>query len=113
MMRHKLTGLEAKSQDERDQQQNRIKALQVLTSRVYDYYEQERLAKESQERRDQVGRADRSEKIRTYNFPQDRFTDHRYNKSWNQLPNILSGEIGLVIDQIRKMEAEKTLKNYE
>lgn len=110
-MRHKPTGIEAQSQDERDQQQNRIKALQVLTSRVFNHYEEQRLAEEAAARKEQVGRADRSEKIRTYNFPQDRLTDHRYHQNWNQLPVIISGEIGQVIEEIKKIEAEKVISN--
>ena len=106
---HRPTGIKAQCQDERNQQQNKINALQILTSRVYDFYEQERLAKEIQERRDQVGTADRSEKIRTYNFPQDRFTDHRYNQNWNQLPQIMNGGIYKVIGEIKKLEAKKII----
>jgi peptide chain release factor 1 len=109
-MKHTPTGIEAQSQDERSQIQNREKALKVLTSRVYDFYEEQRLEKESKERKDQVGKADRSEKIRTYNFPQDRLTDHRYNKSWNQLPTLLSGGILDVIEEIKKIEAEQILE---
>lgn len=109
-MRHKPTGIEAQSQDEKNQIQNRQKCMQVLTSRVFDHYEQERLAKEYEERKNQVGRANRSEKIRTYNFPQDRLTDHRYNKNWNQLPLIMSGEIDKVIEEIKKLEAEQELE---
>ena len=82
----------------------------MLTSRVYDHYEEERLAKEAAERKEQVGRADRSEKIRTYNFPQDRLTDHRYSHSWNQLPTILTGGVEGVIEDIRKFEAEQVLE---
>jgi peptide chain release factor 1 len=109
--KHIPTGIEAQCQDERNQQQNKLKALQILTSRVFDFYEQERLAKEGAARLQQVGRGDRSEKIRTYNFPQDRLTDHRYNQSWNQLPNILNGDILNVIEDLRKLEAQKTLEN--
>ena len=108
-VKHLPTGLEAQCQDERNQQQNKIKALQILTSRVFDHYEQERLAKETAARREQVGRGDRSEKIRTYNFPQDRLTDHRYNQNWNQLPNILSGNIFDIINDIKRLQAERTL----
>jgi peptide chain release factor 1 len=108
-MRHIPTGIEAQSQDERNQVQNRAKALQVLTSRVFDFYEQERLAKEAKERKEQVGRADRSEKIRTYNFPQDRLTDHRYGLNYNQLSSILAGDIQKVIEQIKRIEAEQNL----
>jgi peptide chain release factor 1 len=109
-MIHKPTGMEAQSQDERSQVQNKMKCLAVLTSRVYDHLEEEKHAKETAERREQVGRNDRSEKIRTYNFPQDRLTDHRYSHSWNQLPVILTGKIDDVIQDIRKFEAEKVLE---
>jgi peptide chain release factor 1 len=107
---HKPTGIRAQCQDERNQQQNKIKALQILTSRVFDFYEQQRLEKEYNERKDQIGRADRSEKIRTYNFPQDRLTDHRYNKNWNQLEAIMNGEMLKIIEEIKKMEAELNLQ---
>ena len=112
-MKHIPTGLEAQSQDQKNQIQNRIKCLQVLTSRVFDLYESERLAKEAAERKGQVGKMDRSEKIRTYNFPQDRMTDHRYNKSWNQLPLIMNGEIISAIEDIKKLEAQTVLENLE
>lgn len=110
-IRHLQTGIEAQSQDERSQQQNKEKALQVLTSRVYDFYEEERLSKEAAIRKEQVGNMDRSEKIRTYNFPQDRLTDHRYNNNWSQLPNIFGGEILNVIADIKRFEAESSLQN--
>lgn len=110
-LRHIPTGIEAQSQDERSQVQNKIKCLAVLTSRVFDYYEQKRLEEESSLRREQVGRADRSEKVRTYNFPQDRLTDHRYNYNWNQLPMIMDGAILHVITDIKRMAAEEALKN--
>jgi peptide chain release factor 1 len=109
-VKHLPTGIEAQSQDERNQLQNKDKALTVLASRVFDHYEQERLDKEASERKEQVGRMDRSEKIRTYNYPQDRVTDHRYNKSWNQLPGIMSGDIQQVIIDIKKIEAETILQ---
>jgi peptide chain release factor 1 len=108
-MRHLPTGVEAQSQDERSQAQNREKCLSVLTSRVYDFYEQQRMEKESTERKEQIGSGDRSEKIRTYNFPQDRLTDHRYNTNWNQLPEIMNGKIHTVLNDIRRLEGEKAL----
>jgi len=108
-VRHIPTGIEARSQDERSQQQNKEKALQVLTSRVFNFYEEQRLAQENSQRLQQVGRADRSEKIRTYNFPQDRLTDHRYNLSWNNLAAIMDGDIYEVIKEIKRIEAEKYL----
>ncbi|NJL96859.1 PCRF domain-containing protein [Candidatus Gracilibacteria bacterium] len=110
-MVHKPTGIEAQSQDERNQLQNKVKAMAVLTSRVYDHFEQIRMDKERQERQEQVGNNDRSEKIRTYNFPQDRLTDHRYSQNWNQLPTILAGGLLDVVEEIKKLEAQKNLAN--
>lgn len=109
IMVHKPTGIKAKCQDERSFRQNKDKCWQILTARVYDHLEQVRLEKEYNERKEQVGRADRSEKIRTYNFPQDRVTDHRYNQNWNQLPAIMTGQILKVIEDIKKLEAKRVL----
>lgn len=108
---HKPTGIRAQCQDERNQQQNKIKALQILTSRVFDHFEQQRLEKEYQERKSQVGKADRSEKIRTYNYPQDRITDHRYNQSWSQIESVMAGQIVNIIEDIKKLEAQNVLEN--
>ena len=108
--KHLPTGIEAQCQDERNQQQNRIKALQVLTSRVYNHFQDIKRAEESKERQSQVGTMDRSEKIRTYNFPQDRLTDHRFSQNWNQLPILMTGGILKVVKDIKKMDAENFLK---
>ncbi len=112
-MKHIPTGLEAQSQDQKNQIQNRIKCLQVLTSRVFDFFEQQRLEKEYAERKEQVGKADRSEKIRTYNYPQDRVTDHRYNHNWNNLSGIMDGGILEVVKDIKKIEAEQVLAKLQ
>jgi len=109
-VRHLPTNIIAQCQDERNQAQNKVKALRVLTTRVYDFYEQQRRAKESLERKMQVSSADRSEKIRTYNFPQDRVTDHRYNYSWNQIETIMAGGILDVIKDIKRLEAERVIE---
>jgi peptide chain release factor 1 len=108
--KHLPTGIEAQCQDERNQQQNKIKALQVLTSRVYDHFQDIKRAQESKDRQDQVGTMDRSEKIRTYNFPQDRLTDHRFSQNWNQLPTIMNGGIYKIVQDIKKLEAQKFLE---
>lgn len=109
-MTHIPTGLKAQCQDERNQAQNKIKCLQILTSRVYDYFETIRIEEEAKERKDQVGTMDRSEKIRTYNFPQDRLTDHRYGHNWTRLPDILNnGEILDVVEKIKEYEAKRTI----
>jgi peptide chain release factor 1 len=109
---HKPTGIRAQCQDERNQAQNKIKALDMLTARVFAHYEEIRLAEEYAQRKDQVGKADRSEKIRTYNYPQDRITDHRYNISFNNLPGIMTGSVIDIIRQIKQIEGEKAIAGY-
>lgn len=110
-MVHIPTGIRAQCQDERNQAQNKIKCLQILTSRVYDHFEQIRAEAEAKDRKDQVGTMDRSEKIRTYNFPQDRLTDHRYNANFNQLPMLMTGGIVEVIEKIKEIEASRVIEN--
>jgi peptide chain release factor 1 len=107
---HRPTGIRAQCQDERNQQQNKIKALEMLTSRVFSHFEEIRLAKEYAERKEQVGNADRSEKIRTYNYPQDRLTDHRYGINYNNLPIIMTGGILDVIKDIKEVEGQRAVE---
>jgi peptide chain release factor 1 len=105
---HLPTGVVAQSQNERSQLQNRQRAMQVLMSRLYDIEaEKQRLERES-ERRNQVGTGDRSEKIRTYNYPQSRVTDHRVNFTSYNLPVVMDGDLDDFIDElITQDQAEK------
>jgi peptide chain release factor 1 len=97
---HIPTGLDVRSTNERSQLANREKAMMILTAKLQQLKEVEEAKKYAGVRKDQIGTGDRSEKIRTYNFPQDRVTDHRIKKSWHNLPKIMEGGIGEVIEAI-------------
>ncbi len=97
---HLPTGLVVSCQDEKSQIKNRSKALRVLRSRLYDLALEEQRKAIAQDRRSQVGTGDRSEKIRTYNFPQNRLTDHRIGLTIHQLDRMMEGDIGNVIDAL-------------
>lgn len=109
-MTHLPTGIVVAMQDERSQQQNRVKAMQILKARVYDYYQTREQDAYDAERKSAVGTGDRSERIRTYNYPQNRVTDHRIGLSLNKLDRIMNGELDEIIDalilddQAKKME---------
>jgi peptide chain release factor 1 len=97
---HIPTGTVVAIQDEKSQHKNKDKALRILTSRIYDKMAQEQRDKESAERKGQVGTGDRSERIRTYNFPQGRLTDHRINLTLYSLDRIIEGHLGPVVDAL-------------
>lgn len=96
---HKPTGVVVQCQDERSQHKNKERAMNILTSRLYTLMEQQQKSSIDEIRSEQVGTGDRSEKIKTYNFPQDRLTDHRIKKSWHNLEKVLSGEIDNILNE--------------
>jgi peptide chain release factor 1 len=106
---HLPTGTIVQCQDQKSQLQNKEKAMQILRSRILDKLEQEKRAKDSSERKSQIGTGDRSEKIRTYNFPQDRITDHRIKKSWSNIETILDGNLDEIINFLIEEDARKKL----
>ncbi len=106
---HKPTGITAASRDERSQLQNRERAMSVLRARLYEYEQAKREAEISAQRREAVKSGDRSEKVRTYNFPQDRVTDHRIGLTIHNLPAIMIGEIDELLDALAEHEREQRL----
>ncbi len=103
---HLPTGLVVTCQDQKSQHQNKEKAMQILRSRLLQKLEDDRRATADDQRRKQIGTGDRSEKIRTYNFPQDRLTDHRLQESWHGLDKIMNGEIEDIIYRLQQYEKE-------
>ncbi len=99
-IKHLPTGLVVIQQDEKSQHKNKAKAMRVLRSRLYDYQRQLVDAKRAAARKSQVGSGDRSERIRTYNFPQGRVTDHRINLTLHKLDRIMDGELDEAIDAL-------------
>lgn len=99
---HLPTGLVVACQSDRSQAKNREKAMRTLKSKLLEMQREAEAAKITGERRAQIGGAERAEKIRTYNFPQDRLTDHRIKKSWHNLPGILEGDLDQIIEETSK-----------
>jgi peptide chain release factor 1 len=106
---HLPTGIVATCQDERSQLRNRMKAMAVLRSRLFDIEQQKQMKNTTEQRRSQIGTGERSEKIRTYNYPQDRITDHRIGLTVHNLPGVLDGNLDEIIDQLRQSEQDKLL----
>ncbi len=103
---HKPTGMAVKCTIERSQLKNRERAMEMLQARL-DQMEEDRFNKEHVDaKREQVGTGDRSEKIRTYNFPQDRITDHRIKESWHGISKIMGGEMGTIVDALTNFKGE-------
>lgn len=101
---HKPTGIDVRCTTERKQLANREKAMEILLSKLQLLKDEEEAKKYSDERKNQIGTSDRSEKIRTYNFPQDRVTDHRIKQSWSNIEGIMEGKIDKMIDALSSGE---------
>ena len=109
-MIHKPTGIVIECQDERSQFKNRDKAMKLLRAKLYDMKTAEQNEKIASERRSQVGTGDRSERIRTYNYPQGRVTDHRIGLTTHSMENFLNGDIGFMIESLATADAAARLK---
>ena len=110
---HKPTGIMVTCQDERSQLQNKIKAMRILRARLYDLYQKQSEEKIVSQRRAQIGRGNRNERIRTYNFPQGRVTDHRINLSLYNLEEILEGNLDELINALIEAEQKERLEMLE
>ena len=107
---HIPTGLVVSQQDQKSQLQNKLKAMEVLRARLLDLRVSEQEAERSRMRKTQVGTGDRSAKIRTYNFPQNRVTDHRINVTLHELARVLGGDVGPLIEALRLADVEERLR---
>ncbi|HIP98554.1 MAG TPA: peptide chain release factor 1 [Aquifex aeolicus] len=110
---HIPTGIVVQCQDERSQFQNKQKALKILRAKLKQFYEEQKLMELTEERKKQVGHGDRSEKIRTYNFPQNRVTDHRINLTLHKLDQIMEGKLDELIETLQQHEQQQKLKELE
>ena len=110
---HIPTGIIVYSQTERSQIKNKEKAMKILKTRLYDLKLKENEEKESAERRIKIGTGDRSEKIRTYNYPQNRVTDHRIGFTSMNLDRIMDGELGIIIDALINENQKRALEGND
>ncbi|MHC5138701.1 MAG: peptide chain release factor 1 [Planctomycetota bacterium] len=110
-LEHKETGIVVSMRDERSQHKNRAKAYRILKSRLYDYYQQKANAERSSARKSMIGSGDRSQRIRTYNFPQNRVTDHRINLSLYSLDKVMMGELDELITGMQDYDKQQRLEN--
>lgn len=110
---HFPTGIVVSCQDERSQTQNKEKAFNILRAKIYDYYQQQKVAEYSQNRKNQVGTGDRSERIRTYNFPQGRVTDHRIGLSLYNIDSFMNGNIDEMIEALTLADQQAKLSAQE
>jgi len=109
---HLESGIVVSCQDEKSQHKNRAKALRVLKSRLYERRREEEHQKRADERKTKIGSGDRSQRIRTYNFPQNRVSDHRINQDWYKLDAIIAGDLDQVIDALLEYEREELRASF-
>lgn len=110
---HEPTGVVVQCQDGKSQHENKASALKMLRARLYDMLMQEKLDKEGAERKSKIGTGDRSEKVRTYNYPQNRVTDHRINFTIQQLDRVMEGKLDPVVDALIAEEQRRKLSGEE
>jgi len=110
-LEHIPTGITVNMQDEKSQHKNRAKAWRILRSRIYEYYESRKRAERDSQRKTMIGSGDRSQKIRTYNYPQNRLTDHRINLSLYSLNKIMTGDMGELVAALKDYDRQQRLKN--
>ena len=110
---HVPTGVVVKCQDEKSQHKNLARAMRILKTRLYDQSRQERDRERARERKSQIGSGDRSERIRTYNFPQDRLTDHRLGTNLHGLPDVMLGKLDPLLEKLRAQEREERLAELD
>lgn len=110
-LEHTPTGITVSMRDEKSQHKNRAKAWRILRSRIYEHFESRKRAERESQRKTMIGSGDRSQKIRTYNFPQNRLTDHRINLSLYSLDKIMTGDMDELVSALRDFDKEQRLKN--
>jgi len=110
-LEHIPTGITVSMRDEKSQHKNRAKAWRILRTRIYEYHESKRRAERDSQRKSMIGSGDRSQKIRTYNYPQNRLTDHRINLSLYSLDKIMAGDMGELIAALKEYDREQRLKS--
>lgn len=110
-LEHVPTGITVSMRDEKSQHKNRAKAWRIMRSRVYEHFHSQEQAKRDSQRKSMIGSGDRSQKIRTYNYPQNRVTDHRINLSLYSLDKIMQGNMGEIIDALQEYDRQQRLEN--
>jgi peptide chain release factor 1 len=101
---HKPTGIVVSSREERSQYANRERAMEILRAKLYEEQRLQQVGSVAEIRREQIGKAERAEKIRTYNFPEDRITDHRIGKKFHNIDKILEGDLDKIVEAFTKTD---------